>query len=122
MYSTNKMEKLPYSELTSFNAGKEQVLYKNPEYDGMTDDQKKSIHSIYHDRLKSWYPSNHYSTIARRFNMNKDIWNGVIVKNIEDFMKALMDKSYINIMEIKETIGTNGYPYYIIKYIDQELN
>jgi hypothetical protein len=54
--------------------------------------------------------------------MNKDIWNGVIVKNIEDFMKALMDKSYINIMEIKETIGTNGYPYYIIKYIDQELN
>lgn len=106
-YSRNINSELPYSNLTSFDSFKEQVLFSTigeAEYDS-----SKHI-TLYSDRLRSY---KNYSELAKKHSI-RDILNGTTVSVIQDFIREILNNHKTNILRIKEIIDGRGYPVYQI--------
>lgn len=90
---------LPHSNLSSFDSFKTETLY---EISGTYDI------TLYSDRLRSY---KNYSSISKKHGIC-DIYSGIKILNIQNFLKELLSIETLKIIKINVSIDGRGYPIY----------
>lgn len=72
--------------------------------------------SVYADRMKQWDYKLYNELSQKYFGSQGDYWDGRSAESMEKFLQEYAKIEHVKVYSIVKTIGTNGYPYYCIRF------